>query len=90
MKCQTTKVFYHSEFSAERAATIRGIEWGVEMMHYACGTHWHIANKEPDKRGRHIKEFKSYCDICHTAMNPSRWMKHKILKGHIAKEKGLG
>lgn len=78
------KKHYDTEFEAERAASKTSWFIGDEMLHYACGRHWHIANRDKAKRGQHPK-YRS-CQPCDIAIvRFSRWQKHCATARHRAR-----
>lgn len=81
------KRFYDTEFEAQRAASIASADFGVEMLHYRCGRHWHIANKYRALRSANRKFNRAYCDICDVYMRPKRYPTHIALAGHLARAK---
>jgi hypothetical protein len=86
------KVLYDTEFEAERASSIASYEFGSEMIHYRCGSHWHIANKSKFNRSKYRKFNRTWCDVCEVYMKPQNYDKHVTLVGHQrrAYKKGIG
>lgn len=72
-----SKVFYDTEFEAERAAAIVGYRRRQEFEAYQCGKHWHIAHSNPEERNKYPRlEKKDWCEVCEQPINPNRYQKH--------------
>jgi hypothetical protein len=76
------KILYDTEFEAEIAASKSSYALGAEMIHYRCGTHWHVANKEKKNRSKYRKHHQTWCEACNTYMKASRYKGHLTRVGH--------
>lgn len=80
------KRYFDTEFEAERKATIQSHRYGVELIPYKCGNHWHLANKRVELRSRYREDSRSYCRACGVYMKPRQWSKHQTLSSHRNKK----
>lgn len=81
------KRFYDTEFEAIREAAIASHDFQAEMIHYQCGSHWHIANKNRELRSK-VRPFnRTWCEVCEVYMKPSRYRTHLTRAGHLTKKK---
>lgn len=81
------KKMYDTEFEAERAASQTAAFFDSEMVPYKCGSHWHIANKNPALRSKRRSFEKTYCDVCDVYMLKKTYEAHTRKLGHMRREK---
>ena len=73
------KKMYDTEFEAQVGAAKTTGFLGEEMIHYQCGTHWHIAHLDPTKR-RGVGHKHWRCPKCKTIETNKNAKKHKCDK----------
>lgn len=76
------KRFYDTEYEAVIMAAKASGHFGAELVPYKCGTHWHIANKDPTLRSRLRTVNRTYCEACDSFMRAKRYPTHLTRIGH--------
>jgi len=77
MRVCDTKKFYDTEFQAQRAASKTEWSLNAEMIHYPCGTHWHISHKNKSERRGYGHNYWR-CPHCKQIIKKSKIDKHRF------------
>lgn len=85
MICPTPlKEQYDTEFEATVGAAHATRDFGSEFIIYRCLLHWHIANKNPDKRTKTRLKDRRQCFVCDVALNGVPYWEHRGSATHKA------